>query len=145
MKMLGLIFGLMIAMARPSSAVEATFEIAYSSFASVGVKCSTGTQVRINATRPTGFTSNIAGYRIINQNATYAAFLGGPSVSTSTAGTAAANDYANLGERVGPRASDPFPVGKGYISTGGLVPVYCMCEDAAGANGCILSVVWFGY
>lgn len=121
-------------------------DVGYSSVAVVGVKCSSGAvAVQLNATRPTGFSANVGGYRIQNQDSADAVWVGGVSVSTMPAVLTATN-FANLGERIPSYGNSPFSLGKDY-STGAvpLAPLYCRAEDAAGAAGVIVSVVWFGY
>ena len=127
-----------------AKAADASFEVAYSSFMTVGVRCSSGTaNTQINATYPTGFRANVAGYRLGNQDSADDVFIGGPSLST---GTVTTDTKTDLGEKIAAGASAPWPVGKTYL-TGGvpLIPVYCKAEDDAGAAGVTLSVVWFGY
>ena len=121
-----------------------TFEVGYSSMAVTGVRCSTGTAIQVNAYRPNGFKANVAGYRIANQDASEAVWLGDINVSTKT--LSITDSMTNLGERVGPYASAPYALGKSYLTPSvPLIPVYCKAEDAAGAAGAVISVMWFGY
>ena len=133
----------LMGIASPSmAATDPTFEVGYSSFATKGVVCSTGTITQINATRPTGFSANIAGYRIQNQDSSNAVWLGGVSVSSATT-TAALR--ANLGEKLNADASVAWALGKDYSrATVPTVPLYCLAADAA-TSGVNLSLVWFGY
>lgn len=124
---------------------QPTFEVGYSSYMVTGIKCSTGTisSTAANATRPTGFAANVAGYRIINQDSADSVWVGGPSVSTATA---VGDSLTELGEMVAAGASLSLSVGKTYMSGGSpLIPFYCRAADAAGAAGVIISIAWFGY
>lgn len=136
-----LIFAALSLFGGEARAETPTYEVAYSSFASVGVRCSTGTVIQINLTRPAGFSANVAGYRFLNQ-ASDASWIGGASVSTATAN---GDNLDNLGEKLASGSSSVFQVFKDYRRNGSIVPVYCKAADALGANGAVLSVVWFGY
>ena len=127
-----------------AKAGENITDVGYSSFSVTGVKCSSGpVAVQLNATRPTGFSANVGGYRIQNQDSADAVWIGGPSVSTSTL---AGDGITNLGERIPSYGNSPVSLGKDY-SRGAvpLAPIYCRAEDAAGAAGVVISVFWFGY
>ena len=146
------LFTLALALALPglARAEQANFEVGYSSIATTGIACTTVTVVQINATRPTGFRANIAGYRITNQDSADAVWIGGPYVSTSTLQIGSSTDFANLGEKLAAGASAPYALGKEYqsvVSSAGapLVRLYCKAADAAGAAGAVISIVWFGY
>ena len=119
-------------------------DVGYSSMAVVGIKCSSGAvAVQLNASRPTGFSANVGGYRIQNQDSAESVWIGGPSVSTATTNS---TTWANLGERIPSYGNSPVGLGKDYSrSTVPLIPIYCRAEDAAGAAGVIVSVFWFGY
>lgn len=125
---------------------EIITDVGYSTFAVVGVKCSSGAvAVQLNATRPTGFSANVGGYRIQNQDSADAVWIGGVSVSTMPAVLTATN-FADLGERIPSYGNSPVSLGKDYSrATAPLAPIYCRAEDAAGAAGVIVSVFWFGY
>lgn len=123
------------------------FEIGYSTFATAGIRCSSGTAIQINLNRPTGFLASVAGYRVFNADSADSVWLGGVSVSTLPATAInASHTFTNLGEEVKPAASAPWPLGKDY-GRGGvpLVPLYCKASDDAGAAGAVISVTWFGY
>ena len=119
------------------------YTVGYSSYASVGYRCSTGTisALPLNNTRPVGFSANVMGYRIFTANPNNV-FIGGPAVSTSTT---LGDSIANLGIRLVTNTAQLFQVGKAY-GTGGvpLVPLFCKAEDSAGNNGVVISVEWFG-
>ena len=122
-----------------------TFEVAYTTYATTGIRCSTSTAIQINASRPTGWGANVAGYRLVNQDAGDSVWIGGPSVSTDTAVQPTTN-LTNLGEELKSGASSAWPVGKDYGRPAvPLAPIYCKAADAAGASGAIISIVWFGY
>lgn len=129
----------------PSAHAQAkpAFEIGYSSAMPIGVRCTTGTVVQINLTRPTGFNAIVAGYRVQNQDDTDPVWIGGVSVSTYSA-TAAA--LGALGEKLTAGADGTYPLGRDYNNgTATRIPLYCRAADAAGVSGAILSVYWFGY
>jgi hypothetical protein len=121
---------------------QPTYEVGYASHAVTGVRCSTGTAIQINSTRPTGFKANVAGYRIGNQCSS-SIWLGNINVST---GTVVGDSLTNLGEQVGAGASAPYSFGKSYLTTSvPLIPIYCKAADGAGSAGCVISVLWHGY
>lgn len=123
-----------------ADAANSIMDVGYSTFSAKGITCSTGTVIQINASRPTGFTSNIAGYRIQNQDSADPVWIGDVNVSSST--------VANLGEMLNggsPGDSVVYPVGKDYASDSQLVKVYCIAANGAGAAGATISVIWFGY
>ena len=136
------IFAVVLSCGEAQAGEQPTFEVGYSSFAVVGVRCSTGTAIQINATRPTGFTATPAGYRVQNQDSADTVWIGGVSVSSDTSTGGA---LTNLGEQLTNGSSGPYGVAKDYRSAAALVPVYCLAADAAGSAGAVLSVVWFGY
>ena len=122
---------------------EPSYEIGYTSAIPTGVRCTTGTVVQINLTRPTGFNAIVAGYRVQNQDDADAVWIGGVSVSTYSA-TAAA--LTALGEKLTAGSDGTYPLGRDYNNgTAARIPLYCRAADAAGAAGAILSVYWFGY
>lgn len=127
-----------------AKAGENTLVIGYSQLAITGFRCSSGTvSAQVNASRPSGFTGNVAKYRITNEDATNAVWIGGASVSTATAN---GDSLANLGEKIAAGNSVDLEVGKNYASSGvPLVPFYCKAADAAGAAGIVISVRWLGY
>ena len=123
-----------------SSAAHAdngTFTVGYSTFAPRGVICSSGVVTQLNATRPTGFKGAVAGYRIQNQDATNATWIGGPAVSTAIA------SLANLGAKLGAGDSGVWQVGYD-ADRAALVPLYCRNADAD-TDGIVVSVEWFGF
>ena len=125
------------------AADQGTFEVAYSSMMTTGIRCSTSTVIRINPSRPTGFTANIAGYRVTNNDSSDMVWIGGPSVSTATAN---GDSLTNLGEPLAAGSSAPWPIGKTYLSGGQpLIPLFCKAADAAGAAGAVMTITWFGY
>lgn len=136
------IFAVVLSCGEAWAGEQPVFDVGYSSIAVVGVRCSTGTAIRVNATRPTGFTANLAGYRIQNQDGADAVWIGGVSVSSDTS---AGGALTNLGEQLTAGSSGPYGIAKDYRSAAGLIPLYCLAADAAGAAGAVLSVVWFGY
>ena len=143
-----LIFGIAAALFLFAGNAEAgeqpSFEVGYSSYMTTGVKCSSGTLgAALNLTRPTGFSANVAGYRIINQDSADSVWVGGPSVSTSTV---AGDSLTNLGELVAAGASIVVQVGKAYgTAASPRILLYCRAADAAGDAGVTVSVAWFGY
>ncbi len=121
-----------------------TYEVGYSTFATVALHCTTGTAIQVNGTRPSGFTDNVAGYRIQNHNATSKTYFGGVFVAipgaTVTNG-AASGEYLAAGG-----GSGTWHLGKNpQLSGQPITPLYCICESAAGANSCVITVTWFGY
>ena len=117
---------------------EAYFHVGYSSTALTGVRCSSGTVVQLNATRPTGYKAKVVGYRVQNQS-TGSIWIGGISVST--------NVVANLGEMLGagtPGDSGVWMAGYDYRRNAD-VPLYCRAADNLGAAGGSISVSWWGY
>ena len=144
-KIFWMALGLML-MGVKAQAGELVTDVGYSSFSVVGFRCSTGAIAgQINLTRPTGFSANVGGYRIQNQDSAEAVWIGGVNVSTMPAVVTAAN-IATLGERIPSYGNSPVTLGKDYSrSTSPLAPIYCKAEDAAGAGGVVVSVFWFGY
>lgn len=125
------------------AATNSMYDIGYTSFAVVGVRCSTGTTSQINASRPSGFSATPAGYRILNQDSADAVWLGGVSLTTHATVTA---NLLTLGEKLASGSSVVYAVGKDPSrSTVPLAPIYCKAADAAGGAAVDLSVVWFGY
>lgn len=142
-KMFWMALGLML-LGVKAQAGELITDVGYSSFSVTGVKCSSGAvAVQLNASRPAGFSANVGGYRIQNQDSADAVWIGGPSVSTSTV---VGDSITNLGERIPSYGNSPVTLGKDYSrGASPLAPIYCRAEDAAGAAGVIVSVFWFGY
>ena len=133
---------LFAAISDASAATDPTFEVGYSSFATKGVVCSTGSVTQINAVRPVGFGAQVAGYRISNDDSSNAVWLGRVNVSSAT--TTAAMRLAK-GEKLGPGANATWMTGKSYLqTTASLVPIYCLAADAA-TSGVELTLNWFGY
>lgn len=144
-KKLWMALGLML-LGGNAMAGELITDVGYSSFSVVGIKCSSGAvAVQLNASRPAGFSANVGGYRVQNQDSADAVWIGGVSVSTMPAVVTAAS-IANLGEKIASGSNSPVTLGKDYSrATSPLAPIYCRAEDAAGADGVIVSVFWFGY
>lgn len=136
--LLGLIF-------TAAAANAADFELGYSSWAVVGVKVTSGTAKQINAVRPTGFGAKVTGFRVQNQDPTYAVWIGyTSSVSTGPAVNAAL--APNLGLQLVAGADAPFQLGNQQLAQNQpVVPLWVKAADGAGANGVHLSVEWFGY
>lgn len=111
-----------------------TFEVAYTTFVTVGIDVSSDTAHRINPSIPDGFNANSAGLLVQNQGS-YSVWLGGVSVSTSAA--------SNRGIELKPGASVVWSVFKDYKRASALVPVFAKAADAG--PGTPISVVWFGY
>lgn len=141
MKKLLLLAGFLILGGIGKAHAEAVFDVGYSTGLPIGVICTTGTVVQINATRPTGFTGKVVGYRVQNQDSADSVWNGGPNVSTTTTTSA---DLTNLGERLVAGADAPFPLGYDYQNSRDA-RLYCRAADSAGASGVVLSVYWFGY
>lgn len=128
----------------PEAKAGPSFEVGYTTFAVTGVICSTGTRVQINATKPGNMSGVVVGYRVQNQDATSAVWLGGISVSTH-ATNGAATPLSTLGEKLTAGANAPWALGKDpNRASVPLVPIYCLAADAA-TSGALLSVLWFGY
>ena len=142
MKKLAILAAILSLGAVKAMAQSPTFEVAYSTFATMGVNCTSGTVVNIVASRPTAFAANVAGYRILNQDSTNNIWLGGISVTTHTTTD---NGITNLGERLKPGESAVWPLYKDYKRLAAMVPIYCKAADAAATSGVKISVVWFGY
>lgn len=144
-----MIIGALLALLGLFAAPEAkaagpAFEIGYTTFAVTGVICSTGTRSQINLTKPHNMGGVVAGYRVQNQDASNAVWLGGITVSTNTAGNVSGTLGA-LGEKLTAGSNAPWALGKDYNrSSVPLTPIYCLAPDAA-TSGVPLSVLWFGY
>lgn len=121
---------------------EPMFQVGYSSYSSVGVRCSTGTAIQINASVPAGSRGNVAGYNINNLDGSNKVFIGGISVSTKTA---VGDSISNLGAPIAANGSKTLLVGKDPRNLSALVPIYCKASDAAGSSGSVLAVEWFFY
>ena len=119
---------------------QAMFHVGYTTHGAVNVVCTTGTVVQTNATRPTGWGGRAVGYRVQNQDAGDAVWLGGVTISTHAASAAG-------GEMLGPGSPGDSAVWMlGYDTRRSAeVPLYCKAADAAGAAGALISVTWFGY
>lgn len=142
MKKLLLTVGLLAAVSGTSHA-QSAWDKGYSTWTVVGVICTTGTAVQLNATRQIiGFT--IGGYRINNLDSADAVYIGHDlNVSTHSATTVAMN---RLGERVNSGSSVSYEIGHNPdLSDQPDVEVWCRAVDAAGAGAVLLNLVTFGY
>ena len=127
---------ILVCLGAKAHAAQSVFDIGYSTFAVSAVGVTTGTVVQINVSRPTGFSANVAAYRLVNQDATYAIWCGGSAVAISG---------ANRGEKLAAGASVVWPIGKN-LTDGTLTPIYCIADSAATATSLPqLSIVWFGH
>lgn len=144
-KIFWMALGLMLISVK-AQAGELITDVGYSSMSVVGFRCSTGAvNGQINLTRPTGFSANVGGYRIQNQDSADDVWIGGVSVSSMPAVVTAAN-IANLGEKIAAGGNSPVTLGKDFSrSPVPLAPIYCKAADSAGADGVVVSVFWFGY
>jgi len=125
------------------AAAQAAFDKGYSTWTAVGVFCTTGTAVQLNATRQIpGFI--IGGYRVNNLDGADSVHLGhDQSVSTHTA-TAAA--LARHGERLASGGSITYELGLNQdLADQPDVELWCRAVDAAGAAAVLLNFVTFGY
>lgn len=139
-----LALGLMFASSQAQAADgKGTYDVGYSTFVPVGIICTTGTVRQLNATRPTGFTHNIAGYRIQNHDSADSVYIGTVRVSSGTNGTD--THVATLGERLAAGASGVWHVFRDRKDSNNNTPIYCLAADAAGAAGAVVTVTWFGY
>ena len=119
---------------------QGMFHVGYTTHGVVNVICTTGTVVKINTDRPTGMGGRAVGYRVQNQDAGDAVWIGALTISTSAAS-------ARGGEMLGagsPGDSSVWMLGYNYLLSA-EVPLYCKAADAAGAAGALISVTWFGY
>ena len=122
---------------------QAAFDKGYSTWTVVGVFCTTGTRVQLNATRQLpGFL--IGGYRVNNLDGADTLYVGHDrSVSTNTASAIA---LARLGERVVSGGSATYELGLNQdLADQPDVELWCMAVDAAGAAAALVNLVTFGY
>ena len=132
---LGLILFAILFVPIEASAYQEVIEVVKSTATNSGFKCSSGTATEITALDLSGF--NQAGLRITNIDSTAEVYIGFTAeVSTDTSNSLS---LANLGERLGKDGSGaPYSIGK-------KISVFCKGADACGADGCILTIVKFGY
>jgi hypothetical protein len=138
-KLLALAIGL-AALTTPSYAAgEAMFSKGHSSWTVTGVNCTTGTAI-ILPTTITGYITS--GVRVINQDATYAVWIG-QDVNVSTK-TLLGDSLTGRGEKVAAGASGVWEVG--WDHTKQIRPkLYCKAADGAGTNTVPLSIAVFAY
>jgi len=121
---------------------EGFFDIGYSSVAFSAVRCTTGTVVQLNATRPTGFSAGISGYRLLNQDSSPQSaevWIGGTSVSTSVF------SLDGFGYRLKAGESADIKVAKDYRRAGNPVPIGCKAASSAAVGSLpIVSILWYG-
>lgn len=125
------------------SFAQSAWDKGYSTWTAIGIFCTTGTSVQLNATRQLiGF--NIGGYRINNLDGADAVYVGNaPSVSTFSA-TAVA--LAQLGERIASGGSTTYELGLNPdLADQPDVELWCRAVDAAGTASALLNLVSFGY
>lgn len=124
-------------------AADSVFSVGYSTFAPAAVTVTSGTAVRINATAPTGFKSNVAFYRITNNHPTWDIYIGDINVSTDTVCSSCQPGHV---VKAGGDFVD-WPVNKDYQRSGvPLVPVYAKAADSSTVDRLPrLSIFWFGH
>ena len=113
-----------------------TYEIGYSTFATVSVICTTGTAVNISTTPYTPQAQGPwAGFVVENQDSADTVWFGDDKV----------NAAVGSGLRLAPAGTWSVHLGKAKKSPNWLTPFYCEADSAAGAAGVQLLMFWFGY
>ena len=136
-----LLLGILMLIGGAAHAQQSVFNVGYSTFMAAGISVTSGTPVQINATNPTGFTSNVAFYRITNNHPLIDIYVGDVNVSTDTVCPScnpghvlkAAGDYID------------WPVNKDPKRASYRVPVYAQAANTTYVGQLPrLSVIWFG-
>ena len=116
-------------------------EVVRSSATVGGVKCSSGTAVKLDTSVIFGVLGtgiNRAWVRVQNQDSADAVWLGFDNkVSTATPNSTTAI-IKFLGEKLAAGANAPYSIGNG-------IPIWCKASDDAGDGGVILSFAQWGF
>ena len=136
MKRILMVLGLFLMGASNASAKTPTYEVGYSTFATVNVICTTSTAVNISTTPYLPQAHGPwAGFIVQNQDSADTAWFGNDRV----------NAAAGAGFKLLPGESWPVMLGKSKDNANWLTPFYCEADSAAGASGVQLLMFWFGY
>ena len=136
-----LVFVLLLTATRANA--QSAWDKGYSTWTAVGIYCTTGTSVQVNATRQIiGF--NIGGYRINNLDSADSVYIGSDiSVSTDTS---SAVKLARLGERVSSGGSVSYELGmNAELANQPDVELWCLAVDAAGTASALVNLITFGF
>ena len=121
-------------------AVDASFDVGYSTYSIASIRCTTGTAVDVSAYGPLGSTYSLTGfthayYRFSNSSSVNNAFFGDSGVTV--------NNGETVISTVTPRFLE-YKLGYNNIANSKL-KIYCIGQASGGADGVPIVRAMFGY